>query len=655
MAKQASNPAKTIVRRIPTPNDVDNGAGPKGVATAPPDYDLDMADQPWLANQGEIDTKNGILQQQASKASTALPAPPADEWTALNQPLQAQLAIGSIDDPYEREADRIADQVMRMSVPQRSASGSPSPKKVPNNVHEVLRSTGQPLDTETRDFMEPRFKWDFGDVRIHSDSQAAQSARDVGARAYTVGNDIAFGDNQYAPGTTQGRHLLAHELAHVVQQGEQQAPSAAIPENTAYANPISSSAPPALRMMPDPRLNEYLERIQSLDAGPLTDEGIADQLVIELAGLDLTTWDNLDSVKAEISARFSPDVLNLFLQKQQAPPQPNQTPKPRTPVQQVALQTAIGLMVENVGDRLLNALGTKAAKPSGSIFPSLISSLAGATVAGVMARLSAVIVTEVAEAAVSEFFTNLSEDVAGEIVSGIGDGSLDLETFVREWKVQQRTILMRRLAQISEGVQGETTDIERELLTAGIKSSAIAEVENATFREVMSLYLKALRETTYKRDRAKRFGDISGRGWAHIQMRYGVNNSSVHADLVGFGNPNLNKLSEAFAENGFDPVETGIPVILTISKTMSLGSNDYSYETWWISPNYGQLWTEEYMMYSDWVTVDRKAGGISGSTRRGKDQASSSRLQRGFGMKLPIPWGFGGSVAVKEWRKINVT
>src|SRR5205085_3153068 len=70
----------------------------------------------------------------------------------------------------------------------------------------------------TRTFMEPRFGHDFSRVRVHADGRAAESARSVNALAYTVGEDLVFGAGQYAPGTSAGKRLLAHELSHVVQQ-----------------------------------------------------------------------------------------------------------------------------------------------------------------------------------------------------------------------------------------------------------------------------------------------------------------------------------------------------------------------------------------------------------------------------------------------------
>jgi hypothetical protein len=91
----------------------------------------------------------------------------------------------------------------------------------PPIVHEVLRSPGQPLDAETRAFMEPHFSHNFSAVRVHTDARAAESAGKVNALAYTVGRDIAFAAGRYAPTTSAGRKLLAHELSHVVQQPSQ--------------------------------------------------------------------------------------------------------------------------------------------------------------------------------------------------------------------------------------------------------------------------------------------------------------------------------------------------------------------------------------------------------------------------------------------------
>jgi Domain of unknown function (DUF4157) len=89
---------------------------------------------------------------------------------------------------------------------------------VPPIVHQVLRTHGEPLSPAIRAIMEPQFGHDFSQVRIHADDQSAESARAVAARAYTVGREIVFGENRYAPETETGRRLLAHELTHVIQQ-----------------------------------------------------------------------------------------------------------------------------------------------------------------------------------------------------------------------------------------------------------------------------------------------------------------------------------------------------------------------------------------------------------------------------------------------------
>src|SRR5690348_313719 len=96
------------------------------------------------------------------------------------------------------------------------------PASIPSKVHEVINSPGQPLDPATRSVMESRFGHNFGRVRVHSDAQAAESARTVNARAYTLGKDVVFGAVQYAPGTNEGRRLLAHELTHTIQQSKGQ-------------------------------------------------------------------------------------------------------------------------------------------------------------------------------------------------------------------------------------------------------------------------------------------------------------------------------------------------------------------------------------------------------------------------------------------------
>ena len=221
------------------------------------------------SHQPEV-TPARTLQRKPAPANSPIP------WTGnqarlrrLASPvLQRKLTIGATSDPLEAEADRIADRVMRMpdaafpppavsnaasAAPlttrlQRKCScggkcdhckanasrrnnpedeyeihrkpAGPAPvSEAPPSVHQTLRAPGSPLDAGTRAFMEPRLGADLSSVRIHTDTRAAESARQLESLAYTVGNSIVFRSGRYQPRTPAGRRLLAHELTHVLQQG----------------------------------------------------------------------------------------------------------------------------------------------------------------------------------------------------------------------------------------------------------------------------------------------------------------------------------------------------------------------------------------------------------------------------------------------------
>jgi hypothetical protein len=190
-------------------------AGPQGLAVMPPAYRIDVIDRGFTPTPG---------------------------WM-----LQTQLTINEPGDEYEQEADEVADLVMRMPEPQlqrkcscggtsghdgeceackqsalslqRKATTSAEAARAPPIVDEVLQASGHPIDPVTRTFMESRFRRDFSEVRLHADAKAAESARAVNALAYTVGRNVVFGTGQYVPQLSEGKRLIAHELAHVVQQG----------------------------------------------------------------------------------------------------------------------------------------------------------------------------------------------------------------------------------------------------------------------------------------------------------------------------------------------------------------------------------------------------------------------------------------------------
>lgn len=161
--------------------------------------------------------------------------------------LQAKLKVGTPGDVAEQEADRVADEILRTPEPRlqsscacggdcagcrseqadaqherllRRTAGAGDIGRVPAPpiVHEVLSTPGHPLDPSVRAFMEPRFGQDLSHIRVHTDRRAAVSTRAVKARAYTVGSKVVFGEGEYAPHSTAGQRLLAHELAHTFQQ-----------------------------------------------------------------------------------------------------------------------------------------------------------------------------------------------------------------------------------------------------------------------------------------------------------------------------------------------------------------------------------------------------------------------------------------------------
>lgn len=101
---------------------------------------------------------------------------------------------------------------------QRWADGPAAVGRAPGAVAAAAASPGRALDAASRSFFEGRLGRDFSDVRVHTDVAASSAARSIGARAYTLGRDIVFGAGGYAPASAGGRRLLAHELAHVVQQ-----------------------------------------------------------------------------------------------------------------------------------------------------------------------------------------------------------------------------------------------------------------------------------------------------------------------------------------------------------------------------------------------------------------------------------------------------
>ncbi len=152
----------------------------------------------------------------------------ADNEKSGLESTQTKIAIGRPGDGYEREADRVSERVLSTPADtwqggtelrmKRQNDGHAPNSDVPPALQQLRGSVGRPLDTATREQMESKFHFDFGRVRVHSGEPAHRAAMGLSARAFTLGSEIVFARHQYAPNNGEGRRLLAHELAHVVQQ-----------------------------------------------------------------------------------------------------------------------------------------------------------------------------------------------------------------------------------------------------------------------------------------------------------------------------------------------------------------------------------------------------------------------------------------------------
>lgn len=140
-------------------------------------------------------------------------------------------------------------------VQRKEANNTESQNFNSHHVQEAIQSTGNPLDSTTRNFMEQRFGYDFSQVRIHTDNYASASARSVNAVAYTTGQNIVFSDGQYSPQTGTGQKILAHELTHVVQQSRYGSPKLVqrVTENKTGTSPLGI-APLDLKSITDSQL-----------------------------------------------------------------------------------------------------------------------------------------------------------------------------------------------------------------------------------------------------------------------------------------------------------------------------------------------------------------------------------------------------------------
>jgi hypothetical protein len=263
------SPQKSVAKTRDRPSRIGGETGEQSTRRAPLDPLLEL--QKTIGNQaavqllrsGTIQTKLGInlpgdmyeqkadrvaekivsssspllIQRKCACGGTPGPTGECDECSKKNRlGLQTKLRINESGDIYEKEADRIADQVL--ATPVGHSFGSPRPhiqrfsqstgqiqmNVVPPSVDQALASPGKPLEAPLRRDVEHRFGHDFSHVRVHTGDMADRSARDITAHAYTSGHDIVFAHGQYEPSQRSGRRLIAHELAHVLQQSGSSGP-----------------------------------------------------------------------------------------------------------------------------------------------------------------------------------------------------------------------------------------------------------------------------------------------------------------------------------------------------------------------------------------------------------------------------------------------
>ncbi len=253
---------------------------------------LDRTNSQPALNKNPLPTRNQALGNQAMQSLLS------------SGVIQAKLKTGQPGDKYEQEADRVAEQVIRMpesqiaeraSVPRqtqdslvqrvcaecdeelhrqpieeeeeemlRTKEFDGQTSEVNSNVEANVnaeRGGGTPLPESVRSYFEPRFAYDFSQVRIHTDAHAAESALAVNARAFTFGRNIVFGASEYSPETSRGKHLVAHELTHVVQQKKNISMSRQVPSATRIIPGVKSGVGEATRTVLQTTASQLIQRL----------------------------------------------------------------------------------------------------------------------------------------------------------------------------------------------------------------------------------------------------------------------------------------------------------------------------------------------------------------------------------------------------------
>ncbi len=254
---------------------------------------------------------------------------------SFQAPVQPKLKIGDANDSYEQEADRTADQIMKMptlntnvqkkhsntNIPlqrkfdylQRKSGGA---FKTDNSFESDLNSSkgsGTKLPENVQNELGSKFGTDFSNVKIHNDSNASNLTQQIQAKAFTTGNDIYFNSGQYNPESTQGKHLLAHELTHTIQQGANSPAVNRKPLNDAVS--FKRNPQPVINRMPENTIQRMMTKEAFYDS---TNEGTfsrrppelkeIDTLLIQYAKTDPTNFSECLAIIQEIH-----DMVSIWI------------------------------------------------------------------------------------------------------------------------------------------------------------------------------------------------------------------------------------------------------------------------------------------------------------------------------------------------------
>ncbi|NTU83536.1 MAG: DUF4157 domain-containing protein [Chloroflexales bacterium] len=481
-------------------------------------------------------------------------------------PIQTKLAVNRPGDRYEQEADRVADQVMRMPKPSVQRSALPEgdeenerlqlkpladqitplvqrealPEEDEDEEEEALQAKatatpalttageasiqavrqggGQPLDPATRAFMEPRLGHDFGRVRVHAGPRAAEAARSVGARAFTVGRDVAFGTGQYAPGTAEGRRLLAHELVHTVQQGASGSRLVQRAPVVDLGTPEQSLRPPPVKDQIRPG-GMLAKRLHQLDVGmtrllinvfgePGTEAEESWAGLVFSAG-QLSTARRAAASYVKVTAELARRGLDLAFAAQWLDILNKTLITLRSLLKKVARSETVDALMAKTLDRQASRLLTSARKLQGA------NDLERGRDQGAEARASVI------QGAEGNFAAALEEIAAKTQLRAQGMSDLEIDLEIEKLRLQSRyevnparkqvidaMIAGLESGKVAERPRGETTvvEIEDKVVTAEVALSNSRETSANILRRMDVSDLSRLAETPEGRLRLGRIG-----------------------------------------------------------------------------------------------------------------------------------------------------